>query len=603
MTLFRGTFIDTPQSPFKGHHLRAEQDAALLVTDGVIAARGPADRLLREHPDDDVVDLREGLVLPGFVDTHVHFPQVRAIGGLGMPLLDWLERCALPEEARLADTTYAAGVAADFVDGLARAGTTTALVFGSHFATAVDALFTEADRVGLRVTSGLVLSDRILREDLFTDPDRAYAEGLALADRWHGRSGAHALRRHAALLALLHRPAAGVGRGAAARRTRRALHLAPQRERRGDRAACASCSAATTPPATTSTGCSGRGRCSRTTCTRPRRELRMLGRRGAAVAHCPTSNAALGSGMFPLGAHLAFGVRVALGLRRRRGHRLLAVQGGPAGVLHPAAARPRGPPPHRWTPAAPGHRGRRRCARVGGHRGRLRGRQGLRRPLAEPRTRHHARRRPCGTPTPPTTRWPRRSRWPARPTYGRPGSPAHRFVCMAERRRSQQTADESGETAPAGVWWAAWRDPQTGGHVLPDDHDRHSRHLWFRPRGTRLDAGHRPGGAGLAGDLCAGRRLGLAADASARVVHRPDGRRRRPLVRRPADRGPDGRGELRHVPRRDDHRRVHLRRGRADRQRAEADLAADHLRRPGRGGHRRHLLLRHRAASRATARR
>ncbi len=66
-----------------------------------------------------------------------------------MPLLDWLERCALPEEARLADTAYAVGVAADFVDGLARAGTTTALVFGSHFAGAVDALFEEATRVGL----------------------------------------------------------------------------------------------------------------------------------------------------------------------------------------------------------------------------------------------------------------------------------------------------------------------------------------------------------------------------------------------------------------------------------------------------------------------
>ena len=199
------------------------------MRDGVIVARGPAAALLAEHPDDDVVDLREGLVLPGFVDTHVHFPQVRAIGGLGMPLLDWLERCALPEEARLADAAYAAGVAADFVDGLARAGTTTALVFGSHFATAVDALFEEATRVGLRVTSGLVLSDRILREDLFTTPERAHAEGLELAKRWHGVRP-HEVRRHAALLALVHRRVAGVCRGAAGRRTGCALHLSHQRE-------------------------------------------------------------------------------------------------------------------------------------------------------------------------------------------------------------------------------------------------------------------------------------------------------------------------------------------------------------------------------------
>ena len=180
------------------------------------------------------MDLREGLVLPGFVDTHVHFPQVRAIGGLGMPLLDWLEKCALPEEARLADATYAASVATDFVSGLARAGTTTALVFGSHFAGAVDALFTEATRVGLRVTSGLVLSDRILREDLFTTPERAYAEGLELAKRWHGQGRTrYAVTPRFSLScteSMLESAGALLARGA-----RPLVHLAPQRERRGDR--------------------------------------------------------------------------------------------------------------------------------------------------------------------------------------------------------------------------------------------------------------------------------------------------------------------------------------------------------------------------------
>src|SRR4051794_7331857 len=143
MKVFRGTFVDIPHSPFTGGHLRTESDLALVVENGVIVAREPYEASMHQ----DYVDLRDGLVLPGFVDTHVHFPQVRAIGGLGMPLLDWLERCALPEEARLADSAYAAGVASDFVSGLVRAGTTTALAFGSHFAGAVDALFTEATRV------------------------------------------------------------------------------------------------------------------------------------------------------------------------------------------------------------------------------------------------------------------------------------------------------------------------------------------------------------------------------------------------------------------------------------------------------------------------
>jgi cytosine/adenosine deaminase-related metal-dependent hydrolase len=186
MTLFRGTFLDTPEDPFAGGVLRAETDGALLVENGVITSRGPYAELRRRHADEPVVNLGDGVVLPGFVDTHVHFPQVRIIGGLGRPLLEWLDRCALPEEARMADPTYAAGVAADFLRGLASAGTTSALVFGAHFAPAVDTLFAEAARVGLRVTSGLVVSDRLLRPDLLTSPEAAYDEARALAQRWHG---------------------------------------------------------------------------------------------------------------------------------------------------------------------------------------------------------------------------------------------------------------------------------------------------------------------------------------------------------------------------------------------------------------------------------
>ena len=139
MTLYRATVLDVPGDPFTDSGaLRADDDAGLLVRDGVIAARGPFAPLQRAHPDEPVEDLRDGLLLPGFVDTHVHYPQWRVIGGLGMPLLDWLQRCALPEEARFADVGYAATVADEFLTGLARAGTTTALVFGPHFAPATD---------------------------------------------------------------------------------------------------------------------------------------------------------------------------------------------------------------------------------------------------------------------------------------------------------------------------------------------------------------------------------------------------------------------------------------------------------------------------------
>jgi guanine deaminase len=312
MTLYRGTVLDTPENPFTGGTLRADADAGLLVRDGAIVERDGYGVLRARHPGEEVVDLRGGLVLPGFVDTHVHFPQVRAIGGLGMPLLDWLERCALPEEARLADGRYAEAVARDFVAGLVQSGTTTALVFGAHFVPAMDALFAEAARAGLRITSGLVVGDRLLRDDLLTTPDRAYDEGRALATRWHGVgrnryavTPRFALSSSDALLracASLHADVPGawltshinenVREVAEVTRLFAAEHYLDSYDRYGlvgPRTVLAHNVHPTDD------------------------ELKLLAARDAVVAHCPTSNCALGSGLFPLRRHVEAGVRVALG--------------------------------------------------------------------------------------------------------------------------------------------------------------------------------------------------------------------------------------------------------------------------------------------------
>jgi guanine deaminase len=313
MTLFRGTFLDTPEDPFAGGTLRAELDGGVLVRDGVIAEYGGFATLRRSHPDEALVDLTGGLVLPGFVDTHVHFPQVRMIGALGMPLLDWLEQSALPEEALLVDPGYARGVAADFLDGLAAAGTTTALVFGSHFAPAMDELFAQAARRGLRITSGLVVSDRILRPDLLTSPQKGYDEGRALAERWHG-----------------------VGRTRYAVIPRFSLSCTEEML-----ASCAALQADVEGSYFTShinenltevaAVCDLFEQCDDYLTSYLRHglvggrsvyahnvhategELDLLAEHGASVAHCPTSNSALGSGLFPLREHVEHGVRVALG--------------------------------------------------------------------------------------------------------------------------------------------------------------------------------------------------------------------------------------------------------------------------------------------------
>ncbi|RZT15083.1 guanine deaminase [Kribbella sp. VKM Ac-2569] len=312
MTLYRGTFIDTPENPFDGGGLRVDSDAGLLVEDGMIVARGPFVEIRQAHPAEQVVDLRDGVVLPGFVDTHVHFPQIRAVGGLGLPLLEWLDRYALPEEARMADVDYASGVANEFVRGLAAAGTTSALVFGAHYADAVDTLFDAASKVGLRITSGLVLSDRLLRPELLTTPVRAYAESLALANRWHGVGrNRYAVTPRFSLsctdeLLATCRELMDAIPGA--------LFTSHVNENEAEIATVADLFGGSDYVTTYDR----HGLVDRRTVlahnVHPTDvELKMLAVSGATIAHCPTSNAALGSGLFPLTRHLQYGVRVALG--------------------------------------------------------------------------------------------------------------------------------------------------------------------------------------------------------------------------------------------------------------------------------------------------
>ncbi|WP_107705679.1 guanine deaminase [Nocardioides allogilvus] len=308
--VYRARAFDTPDDS----GFRYDDDLGLAVSsEGVITARGAFASVSADHPDATVIDLRSGILLPGLVDTHVHFPQVRVIGALGMPLLEWLERCALPEEQRLADAGYAAAIAGEFVASLIAAGTTTSLVFGSHFAPAVDALFTEASRFGLRVTSGLVVSDRMLPEPLLTTPERAHSEALDLASRWHGKDRArYAVTPRFSLSAsdpILEACAAVMAD------VEGAFFTSHVNENPAEVATVAGQFPDRSGYVDTYDhhGLLGVRSVLAHNVHPQDSELAVLAHRRTAIAHCPSSNSALGSGLFRLREHAAAGVPVALG--------------------------------------------------------------------------------------------------------------------------------------------------------------------------------------------------------------------------------------------------------------------------------------------------
>jgi guanine deaminase len=177
---YRGRLL-TPTTP--DDRIRYLEDALLVVEDGKIArvepfAHGAFPGL--------VLDLRPSVIVPGFVDTHVHFPQTRVIGRAGAPLLEWLERTVFPEEARFRDAGYAREVAASFIESLAAAGTTTSCVYSSSNEGATHALFEALAASGLRAIAGLTLMDQACPEALRVPREEAMAACARLADTWHG---------------------------------------------------------------------------------------------------------------------------------------------------------------------------------------------------------------------------------------------------------------------------------------------------------------------------------------------------------------------------------------------------------------------------------
>ena len=189
-TLLRGRLLTFHREPKAGTDEDAYtyiEDAGLLIRDGLIVKNGSFSDLVAQAPDVRVVDHRPHLMMAGFIDTHIHFPQVQVIASWGSQLLDWLNNYTFPEETRFADPDHSAAMATKFFDQLIAHGTTSAVAFCSVHKTSADAFFEEAQRRDLRMLGGKVMMDRNAPDGLRDTPQSSYDDTKDLISRWHGK--------------------------------------------------------------------------------------------------------------------------------------------------------------------------------------------------------------------------------------------------------------------------------------------------------------------------------------------------------------------------------------------------------------------------------
>ncbi|WP_298289960.1 guanine deaminase [Novosphingobium sp.] len=314
MTLqgFRGEILSLAHDPAEAPDaLRHDADGLLVVEAGRIVARGAFAQVSPRFPGLSVTEL-DGLIVPGFIDAHVHYPQLDRIASHGEQLLDWLERHIFPAEQAFADPAHASAVAEAFLDELLRHGTTSALVFGTVHAASVDAFFAAAQARNLRMACGKVLMD-LGPEGLKDTPQSGMDESADLIRRWHGRgrltyavtprfaltSSDEQLESVGKLLAdhpgvLLHTHLA--------ENTREIAEVAARFPDAADYLDAYDRFGLVTDRSVFAHGVH-----------LPDRSCKRLAQSGAGVAVCPSSNLFLGSGMFDFAQAERLGVRLGLG--------------------------------------------------------------------------------------------------------------------------------------------------------------------------------------------------------------------------------------------------------------------------------------------------
>lgn len=185
---FRSSFLDFVADPFyvpEPDCVRYFADGLLILEDGKVKELGAYAELRDRYPDLPVTEYCDRLIMPGFIDTHIHFPQVEVLASYGEQLLEWLNQYTFPIEGRFRDRGHGDTIAQIFLEELLKNGTTTALVFATVHPQSVDAFFTGAQQRNLRMIAGKSMMDRHAPDFLMDTTASSYQETKDLIERWH----------------------------------------------------------------------------------------------------------------------------------------------------------------------------------------------------------------------------------------------------------------------------------------------------------------------------------------------------------------------------------------------------------------------------------
>jgi guanine deaminase len=190
-TAIRASFFDfaaiAEQPEAILEHARYLEDGVLLLREGRVVGLHEWQSVSEQLNTHDIIDMRGKLIMPGFVDTHIHYPQTEMIGAFGEQLLEWLNQYTFPVEAQYHCPDHAAQMSGFFLHQLLANGTTSALVFGTVHPQSVDALFSAAEALDMRIIAGKVMMDRNAPDYLTETPEESYQQTRALITRWHER--------------------------------------------------------------------------------------------------------------------------------------------------------------------------------------------------------------------------------------------------------------------------------------------------------------------------------------------------------------------------------------------------------------------------------